>query len=267
VQITGERVILRMDTLSSPPSTSQIARDSPQPLSKESIPLDDSIPDPLSPAPLNLVKPPILVKPPGFSSVIWKHFKLEKGNLKSSGYCNYCKLQVSRGNSNTTTNMKAHLQRKHPEEHAELLVDEEPNSQSISNFYGPTKLHGIKDALIEMMVEGHIPYTMLRLKGLKKLLEVVGCREGVPDKRTVQARMAVIEKQTKCKLKALVAGKKVSLTTDGWKANNNIDYLGITTCWIDDAWKLQTVTLDCTVFPGRHSAARMAERVQYILKG
>jgi BED zinc finger len=208
-----------------------------------------------------------LVKPTNFTSHIWKHFMIQKGNIKSKGFCNYCDQGISRGGSQTTTNMIQHLRRAHPEEYADLVREEEASGQSNDRFPRQSKPHLIKDALIEMMVEGHIPYTMLKLMGLKKLMAACGIRSRVPDKRTVQARMGVIEAQTKGKLKDLVAGKKVSITCDGWKANNNVDYLGITACWVDDVWKLQTVTLDCTVFPGRHSSERIAERLKLIIKG
>jgi BED zinc finger len=261
VQATRPRGIRKLDTLTSPPSTSQTGRASPSQPSQDSPPSVSGLRNPLSDEHKDLVLPP------STTSMIWKHFLVEKDNIGSPGYCNYCDMGVSRGKSHTTSNMIAHLKKYHPEEYVVFFAEEEPNSQQNDCCFGANKQNIVKDALIEMMVEGHIPFTMLKLRGLKKIFAALGSRERVPDKRTVQKRMAVIETDTKCKLRSLLVGKKVSLTCDGWKSNNNVDYLGITACWVDDVWKLQTVTLDCTVFPGRHFATRMAERVQYILKG
>jgi BED zinc finger len=248
---------------SSPPGPvdlSQRTTDSAQEAEEDSPPVR-GIRDPLSESFLNLVRPE------NAKSCIWKHFKVQFGKKKSKGYCNYCDMGVSRGNSQTTSNLKQHL-RRHKDEYAEFVGDEAAsNSQGGGVYRGQPKARVIKDALIEMMVEGHIPFTMLKLTGLTKLMGACGIVNRIPDKRTVQHRMSHIEAETRGKLKDLVASKKVCITCDGWKANTGIDYLGITACWVDDSWKLQTLTLDCTIFPGRHFSARIAARVKYILNG
>jgi BED zinc finger len=267
VEVRGARVLRIKDTIVAPLASSQTANDSPgQSNPEQPNPEQDSPPSDGYIGGSEADRALHLNKPTSVSSNIWGHFMVETGKKSSKGFCNYCNKGVSRGQSNTTTNLKDHLRRHHPEQHAEFLRENGANGQN-NESSGLSKPAIIKDALIEMMVEGHIPYTMLKLRGLRKLMAACGIKNPVPDKRTVQARMGIIEAETKGKLKGLVADKKVSITCDGWKSNNHIDYLGITACWVDDAWKLQTVTLDCSVFPGRHSSQRIAERLKFILKG
>jgi BED zinc finger len=191
---------------------------------------------------------------------------VQRGNKNSPGYCNYCDQAVSRGKSKTTTNMKHHL-RRHPEHYADFVNEHVAKNGEGEVYRGQPKAKLIRDALIEMMVEGHIPFTMLKLTGLPKLMGACGVTHRVPDKRTIQNRMSHIEVETKAKLKELLQAAKVCITTDGWKSNTGSDYVGITVCWIDTFWKLQTMTLDCSVFPGRHYSARIAARVKLIMKG
>jgi BED zinc finger len=206
-----------------------------------------------------------LVKPSGISSPIWRHFSIEKNGKSNDAFCDICSVPVARGKSSSPTNLKQHLKRNHRELFDSFLKELEPNAQNIEGYLIPNKPQQVKDALIRMIVEGHMPYAILKSEGLGDLMRVVGWRDGPPDYRTIQDRMCEVEWDTKLKIKALLLNQKVAITCDGWKSGNNVDYVGVTATWIDDTWSLNTVTLDCTVFYGRHLSTRISERVKEVL--
>jgi BED zinc finger len=204
-----------------------------------------------------------LVKPTSVSNPIWKHFSLQKTGPKHDAYCVHCRSPVARGKSNSPTNLVSHFKRNHRKIYDSHVREENAQNSSRNSIYN--KPRAIRDALIKIMVEGHLPYTILKGEGLSDLFRELGYHEGPPDARTIQLRMCELEAMTKAKLKILLQDQKVAITTDGWKSANNVDYLAVTATWIADSWNLYTVTLDCSSFHGRHTSARISERVLNVI--
>ena len=68
------------------------------------------------------------------------------------------------------------------------------------------------------------------------------------------------------KQKLKTEAESVCLTTDIWTSSVNDAYLGLTAHYIDEAFKMKSILLDCTVLSGSHTADNIKENVVRIVQ-
>ncbi|KAA0036689.1 zinc finger BED domain-containing protein RICESLEEPER 3-like [Cucumis melo var. makuwa] len=105
-------------------------------------------------------------------------------------------------------------------------------------------LDGCRDALVEMIIVDELPFKFVEGKGFKKFVDKLTCgnhtRFVVPSRFTVARDVLKLYVNEKNRLRDMFVKNKyrVSLTTDCWTSGQNINYMVLTTYFIDSDWKL-----------------------------
>ncbi|CAL9029189.1 unnamed protein product [Prunus brigantina] len=98
-----------------------------------------------------------------------------------------------------------------------------------------------------MVVMDELPFSMVEGKGFKRICESLNPHFQVPYCRTLVRHFMVMYEEMKQKLKGELASHRVCLTTDTWTSVQNINYMVITTHFIDGEWNLHKRILNFCV--------------------
>ena len=219
-------------------------------------------------------------------SAVWKFFTINAVD-NSHATCNLCKTSVSRGsqpNAYNTTNLRAHLKRKHPAEHDRLIgMDKSDNGASStdkqasattqqslvaviergkmwpSDSQEAMKLHR---KLIEMIALDDQPFSVVNDIGFRRLMKTAVPRYALPSDTYVrETLLPTLYEAVKTRVAEKLSGiAKVSVTTDGWSTSSSTESLmSLTAHWIDDQWERKSAILHCAQVAGSHTASKIAE--------
>ncbi|KAL0539982.1 hypothetical protein IC582_024204 [Cucumis melo] len=188
--------------------------------------------------------------------MVWDHFERLKGDPNDPrAKCKYCGVvYVCHSKRNGTGTMKHHLEncKKYPyqkkRDQTQMTLSFKPkdkvgdnSSQLVCESFS---LEGCRDALVEMIIVDELPFRFVEGKGFKKFVDKLTCgnhtRFVVPSRFTVARDVLKLYVNEKNRLRDMFVKNKyrVSLTTDCWTSGQNINYMVLTTHFIDSDWKL-----------------------------
>uniref|UniRef100_A0A6N2KMT4 BED-type domain-containing protein n=1 Tax=Salix viminalis TaxID=40686 RepID=A0A6N2KMT4_SALVM len=185
-------------------------------------------------------------------SQVWDHFTRLDGDPKSpKAECNYCKKTYACHTVlNGTSNMWSHLKvcKKFPfvvDKKQKLLVLEPKKESDESEDKNIGTLKAIaynyeesRLALSKMIIIDELPFNFMEGRGFRLFLRTIQPRFDSPSRFTVVKDCLKIYVDEKEKLKIALRGQRLCLTTDTWTSIQNINYMSLTTHWIDSEWKL-----------------------------
>ena len=96
-----------------------------------------------------------------------------------------------------------------------------------------------REALGKMCIKDNRPFSVVDDEGLREFAWELNPLFTFPSRWTIARDCLSIHKEESKKLKDLLKGQTVSLTTDTWSSVQNFNYMCLTAHWIDDDWVLQ----------------------------
>ena len=191
-------------------------------------------------------------------SEVWKHFDLVSPKQTKYKKCDTCLTY----NASTST-MIHHL----TAVHGVTTKASDAGSKGLDAFVVSTprsttcslaKSQKITDLLVDWIISDMRPLGIASDAGIQRLLDFL-----VPSRThltsLVKKRHVAARKELKEVLRT--EGKFIALTTDGWTSKATEGYNTMTAHFIDSNWELRSCVLETSLFPGRHTAENIAEKV------
>ncbi|KAF7125028.1 hypothetical protein RHSIM_Rhsim12G0047200 [Rhododendron simsii] len=127
------------------------------------------------------------------------------------------------------------------------------------------KVNQCKRALAEMVIIDELPFRFVEGIGFRKFCKVMQPKfTPVPSRQTITREVVAIKDYERGKLKKLLKGRRICLTTDTWTSIQNLNYMCLTAHFIDDDWKLQKRILNfCQIED--HKGATIGKKIESLL--
>jgi hypothetical protein len=106
-----------------------------------------------------------------------------------------------------------------------------------------------RQALVKMVIIDELPFNFVEGKGFRIFSRTVQPRFDIPSRFTVMRDCLKFYVEEKERLKRALKGQRLCLTIDTWTSIQNINYMSLTTHWIDNEWNLHKRILNfCQVY-------------------
>ncbi|KAI8543964.1 hypothetical protein RHMOL_Rhmol08G0258200 [Rhododendron molle] len=212
-------------------------------------------------------------KPQKNRSPAWDHFEKIKEGDETWGVCNYCKKRYAADSKkHGVSNLKAHipacllypLRDKNGQPNLSFKVNERGGGgvDVVASVFSFTEC---KRALAEMVIIDELPFRFVEGIGFRKFCKVMQPKFApVPSRQTITREVVAIKDYEKGKLKKLLKGRRICLTTDTWTSIQNLNYMCLTAHFIDDDWKLQKRILNfCQIED--HKGGTIGKKIESLL--
>ena len=203
-------------------------------------------------------------------SCVWKYFRRHQNKAD----CLLCNKPLAY-NGGTTSNLIAHLERKHPSSiKAEVEGSRDATRQLSIRDYGKVQPRGSKACSIDVQREitrilsrwpwlDMRPIAIVRDRGLKELLNFLEPNYQVPSTTHVSTLIRKTFEDGKAALTARLSGaSSVALTTDIWTSKATQAFATTTAHFLDADWNLVSCVLETIHFPGSHTGIRISEQIK-----
>lgn len=124
---------------------------------------------------------------------------------------------------------------------------------------------GFLDAFVKWVVMTSQPLSVCEDQYFERMVKALNSKVSTPYRSKVDKRLIEIEAQVRCAITALVAGQYVACTTDAWTSVANVAYCSLTIAYINAAWQMVNLSLDCSAFPGSHDGQTIAAKLHQLL--
>lgn len=104
--------------------------------------------------------------------------------------------------------------------------------------YEAFNVDNLKKSLAEVVISNEHRFSVIKSPGLIEFTNILDPRFVLPSRSTVAKDCMKVFADEKEKLKILMEGRRICLTTDCWTSNLNKKYVCLTGHWIDDEWNL-----------------------------
>ena len=217
-------------------------------------------------------------------SGVWEYFDEPKENEEAGGDdrnlkrkipCKLCDLKLSDGGG--TSNLKSHLQAKHPQEYQRLMNSEadkkkQQPKQSVLNHSSLRVCSSQKAAAITERIANFValdlrPLRVVEGTGFKQLMNYIEPAYVVPSHTHITS--IICKKYHTIKeelLSSLESTLSVSLTTDIWTSRTVQAYITVTIHFITKDWVLDSKVLVTREMMERHTGVHIAETLREIAK-
>lgn len=217
-------------------------------------------------------------------AAVWTHFSKDRGGDIAT--CNLCSATIS-CKTGTTTNMKAHLKRKHGIDACAARDSPNgprPKSSKIDTSRGASgsgvagqlrlgelsklsatskRSQSITSAIGYYLAKDLRPFSTVENQGFVNLLKVTEPRYVIPCRKHFSNK--VIPDLVKCTeetlRKDMLSADFFALTSDGWTSRATESYETITVHYIDDNWTMKNHVLQ-TKCVNDHSSAFLSEMIK-----
>ncbi|XP_059451427.1 zinc finger BED domain-containing protein RICESLEEPER 2-like [Corylus avellana] len=213
------------------------------------------------------------------TSMVWEHFtKVEGGDPEDpKSQCNYCKKLFSchskrLGTSSMLTHLKNTCKKyssKFDKSQSKLSFEVKREGQmamgegTVGNLV-ITKYNAgkIREAIAKMIIKDELPFRFVEGEGFRDFMNIVEPRFSIPSRYTVMKDCIKLFLSEKEKLRAMfmTTGVRVCLTTDTWTSVQNLNYMVITSHFIDSDWNLHKRIINFCLIPN-HKADTIGEKI------
>jgi len=107
----------------------------------------------------------------------------------------------------------------------------------------------VRAMIVRYFIECELPFKHVETEGFKELINAVAPWFKVPCRVTIQRDCMKLYMEEKLKLKALLSGQRVCLTTDTWTSLQNLNYVCVTAHFIDCDWIMHKKILKFCLVP------------------
>lgn len=205
-----------------------------------------------------------VTKPLGATAAVWDYFGVYTlMRMLGHAVCLLCRLEVNRGADRSTTPLIQHLRHHHPEVLIDGVVKRLQAEGRMDEF--ATVSPGFLDAFVKWLVMTQQPLSVCENEYFERMVHSLNPKVQVPYRSKIDNRLIEIEAQVRAAITALVAGQYVACTTDAWTSVANVSYCSLTLAYVNAAWELVNLSLDCSAFPGSHDGQAIAAKLTELL--
>ena len=206
-------------------------------------------------------------------SHVWKYFKRKKNYAK----CLLCSAEY-KYNGGTTSNLIAHLERKHPASVTKPATrsKQEEGSQAQQSMRSFVQAQPCSSKPCSVNTQREItrilsrwpwldmrPIAIVRDRGLKELLAFIEPNYQLPSTTHVSTLIRKQFHDGKAALsEQLVQAKSIALTTDIWTSKATQAFATTTGHVLNNDWELVSCVLETIHFPGSHTGIRISEQIK-----
>jgi hypothetical protein len=180
---------------------------------------------------------------------------------KADAYCKLCKKML-RYNKNTG-NLSDHVNSLHKEALDEMLGGGGGQKQGIAQYCEQVPHFELQ--AVRWMVHTYQPISAVEQTTYKDMIAAANPSVRVPSGRNVAARLADLEEKARDSIKGSLKQLFLAITADAWSSPVMDSYLSVTATGLDESFKLISLPLECSPFPGSHTAERIYEKLQQLL--
>ncbi len=198
-------------------------------------------------------------------SDVWKYFsKLDNKTVK----CGLCTKEFAY--HGTTTNLRNHLQRSHPDKYKQDAQDLGPRQSqliSISKKCSKSRADTINQLLVNIVVKDIRPLCIVEDEGVRDLLQYLEPGYQLPSRKHLTKLLHdEYEKAIPILKKKLSDSGGIALTSDVWTSNTMAAYISVTAHFISAEWEMKSCVLQTKHFPERHTGQNISDIIQSIVK-
>ena len=95
-----------------------------------------------------------------------------------------------------------------------------------------------REYLAKYIVLDELPFRHVEGEGFRQYSHYMNPKFNPPSRITIARDIYNLYMDEKKKLKSMMSSERVCLTTDTWTSIQNINYMCVTSHWIDEDWKL-----------------------------
>ncbi|KAL2082256.1 hypothetical protein ACEWY4_022074 [Coilia grayii] len=209
----------------------------------------------------------IRVPPSQFKADVWAHFGFRNKEGKNEmdmthAICRYCSMSIKYcGN---TTNLRAHVQRRHPEKLQQQQPPQPMMTQTtLDSKLAPSSVRAkkITESIAEFICQDLRPYCVVENRGFRSMINTLEPRYVIPSrKQFTEVMIPDMYEQVKLQVKkSLASTESVALTCDGWTSRATEPYLTITSHHIDESWELVSHVLQTRALFESHTGTNIAQ--------
>nr|XP_004516124.1 zinc finger BED domain-containing protein RICESLEEPER 2-like [Cicer arietinum] len=128
-------------------------------------------------------------------------------------------------------------------------------------------LQACRRAVYVFVVLDEQPFKAIEGEGFKYLCKTLQPQFTIPSRRTIARGCFQLYLDEKLKLKAFFKSNcnRVALTTDCWTSIQNLNYLTLTSHFVDNEWNYQKRIISFTVIPN-HKGVTVGKKIEEVLK-
>ena len=167
--------------------------------------------------------------------------------------CTICKAFVNYGKTKSTSALCSHFLHKHRAVYDENLRNEAEKKRKIFGSVEQSVVYGgnFMKEYIRWIVETFQPINTCDNIYFRKMCSALSStKTQFLTSYTVLREMLKVKDQVTEAMKEYLIGQHFALTTDRWTSCANETYMAATLHYIDEAWTLRSLTLNCTPHTG-----------------
>ncbi|XP_058726692.1 zinc finger BED domain-containing protein RICESLEEPER 2-like [Vicia villosa] len=206
---------------------------------------------------------------------VWDHFNLIPNSDPAIAACKYCHQKyMCDSKKHGTSNLKSHM-KSCPKYPLNLSTDPTQTMLTYSTTQGgvlvPTSSRfdplGCRNGLAYFIILDEKPFITVEGEGFEYFCNQMQPQFTIPSRRTIARDCFQIYLDEKVRLRVLFKSdcSRVAITTDCWTSVQNLNYLTLTTHFIDSDWKYQKRIISFTVIPN-HRGKTVGKKVKDVLK-
>ncbi|XP_022845309.1 zinc finger BED domain-containing protein RICESLEEPER 2-like [Olea europaea var. sylvestris] len=185
-------------------------------------------------------------------SEIWNHSTRILDGERSK--CNYCQRTFKADTNSGTSSMWKHLKicyayKSTTFDDNQAILTRENNDGGITAMI--FNKENCRKAFVKMIIIDELAFFFVEGVGFKEFVHQLCPRFEVPCRKTIARDVLHLYHETKesLRIKFINDRQRISLTTDCWTSIQNINYMVVTTHFIDRSWKLHKRILTFSVVP------------------
>lgn len=220
-------------------------------------------------------------------SKVWTVFN--KSEDEKAVVCSLCEMQLTFTKDGSTSNMKKHIEKKHPEKYKELFLcattgsgsnTSQPRQPSIKDCFqkmttlkrDSPRYQSVTQGILMMICQDLQPLSFVEDEGFRALMSKLEPRYVIPSRSVFRNKLIpdlyddvlLLVKQT-VKEHLLSKGGAISITTDAWTARTASSYITYTMHLITSEFEMQSFNLGTFHFTEDHTAFNLKQHIYQIL--
>ena len=211
----------------------------------------------------NRIDRSLLIVPARVQKAFWgnpiylhKDHAARKARGEADAYCLDCGMDLRY--YSCTGNIDCHMKSKHKDKvHG-------ADKTKITRFMGQTPT--FKRALVKWLVLTYQPLSVTEHKSFKEMIASISPSLKIPSRRELCDALDGLEEQARAAILEALQGQMLAITTDAWTSAATEAYLSLTVHYLDQAFNMQTLPLECTSFPGSHTGERIKQKICHMLE-
>lgn len=119
--------------------------------------------------------------------------------------------------------------------------------------------------LVRWLVQNYQSINVVEHPAFKAMIAAANSGVRIPSRRNITARLDELEERARSGIKESMKGLFLAITADAWSSPVMDSFLSLTVSALDETFTMLSLPLECSSFPGSHTAERIYEKLQQLL--